>query len=118
MTVAGIIARVQGAMNQQKNSVILKEMKTMTIEQLVPIIVRYLKESGWPGHDGNFFDCDWPGLAHGTWYHPRWLAQMVVGIVEERLSKYGDRRIGLKLTLRDFSLTKADYEWLKGKVGD
>mgnify|MGYP003395089281 CR=1 FL=1 len=104
--------------------------KNMTIEQLVPIIVMSLRESEWPGHDGNFFDCDFPGLLQGTWYHPRWLAQMVVGIVEERAKRIHhsaeeviifdsceEKETDIKDAYRELGLSQRDWTWLKGKVG-
>ena len=64
---------------------------------------------------------------------PLWLAQMVVGIVEERAElsyrRQGGKWAFIALTARerrewrtralhDFNLTKEDYEWLKGKPQD
>ena len=135
----------------------------MTIEALVPIIVKALKEiSEWPwetdnnilaspvlkrgggfgslvGHIGTWLDRDFVAAS------PLWLAQMVVGIVEERAghkqsiirisgNTYRPTRFRLgrkeknpyfrwteddfiKEAVQDFGLSVEDYEWLKGKVG-
>lgn len=102
------------------------------IEKLVPVIVKALRYRDSVG--------SW-GLYDG------WLARLVVGIVEERAKYrqadawadlledelhepehrdhdqcYQDARavdeISHKLALRDFNISQADYEWLKGKVGE
>ena len=123
----------------------------MTIEQLVPAIVKALRrlpEPPWHVSGDNAADTehresglalvdtgrteDWPIARLCEWFtadfiasSPRWLAQMVVGIVEEREDRYmhtGDWRQDMSLdaaqyqALRDFSLTESDWIWLKEKV--
>ena len=95
------------------------------IETLVPQIVKALREYEWPETDCSvhFRLLDW--TRGGNWYHPLWLAQMVVGIVEEReqwliLATLKDEP-GLLVeaqALREFSLTLEDWTWLKEKVGE
>ena len=117
----------------------------MTIEQLIPQIVKTLREiSEWPWKD-HPTDEYWivSSTNHGVVTvedvekhfiknSPLWLAQMVVGIVEERAElnyrrqggKWGfialtdkEQREWQTRALRDFSTSTEDYEWLKGKVG-
>ena len=52
---------------------------------------------------------------------PVWLAQMVVGMVEERAERHDEEHdvlgLGLLDALRDFGITPEDWTWLKEKVG-
>ena len=88
------------------------------IEQLVPEIVRMLRESEWPDVYGDLFR---NGIR--TWYHPSWLAQMVVGLVEERAMSHSvidleiQEEAAIERAVDNFNISVADYEWLKGKVG-
>ena len=101
----------------------------MTPEQLVPIIVKALREiSPWPWTWGAPPLKHWPkspelSAARFIRQSPLWLAQMVVEMVEERTHVYANDSEGkwdathfIAETLRDFSLTEADWKWLKGKV--
>ncbi len=66
------------------------------------------------------------GLHHASFLasSPIWLAQMVVGVVEERSQRYLNlsfrkscpHDVALCKALHDFGLTKDDWTWLKGKV--
>ncbi len=71
----------------------------MTIEQLVPQIVKALKEIPWGERDF-------------------WLAQMVVGIVEKEawLKADGNGNPQYDVALREFGLSEDDWRWLKGKI--
>ena len=89
--------------------------KPPTPEQLIPIIVKTLREYPlWARRD-------------------LWLAQMVMEMVKERVKRkhmacpHGGLSAAICRhpvnfhrdgALRDFSLSVADYEWLKGKVGE
>ena len=117
------------------------------IKTLVPQIVKALREiSDWPWgfrdisipktDDGLGFVSDLNGIDfshHGTnrktkvqnvtdgkfiAASPLWLAQMVVGMVEERAElryPWCDHfEQALYHALRDFSLTESDWKWLKG----
>ena len=81
----------------------------MTIEALVPIIVKALRETK---------ECTYiiPDYAE----YEDWLAQMVVGMVEERADYYArpDSDPNLQKALCNFGLTTEDYEWLKGRVNE
>ena len=86
----------------------------MTIEWLVPIIVKSLLDEG----KSMFFA--------GFYQRGRWLAQMVVGIVKVKAEGHCNWQdhthawcdASIESALRDFSITQADYEWLKGRVGE
>ncbi len=78
------------------------------VEQLVPQIVKTLKEIPWGERAWGKRDF--------------WLAQMVVGLMEERknwlilATLKGQPKLAEAQALRDFSLTESDWNWLKGKV--
>ena len=117
----------------------------MKTEQLVPIIVKALREiSEWPWHKSI--------ASHGEGYNiweaqtssqyillatvfgaeieaalftstPLWLAQMVMGIIQERATILkGDSEFHIDFYIPearcDFGISPEDYEWLKGKVGE
>ena len=98
------------------------------IETLVPQIVKALREYEWPETDCSvhFRLLDW--TRGGNWYHPLWLAQMVVALVQKEadlcnVSHYEvNGEIGghscTKGTLSRFGLTPDDWTWLKGKVDE
>ena len=122
----------------------------MTTEALVPIIVKALREiSDWEwefdeklgdvtgswrvniGRTGGLiatvfgistwavkYNCNGRFIASS----PLWLAQMVVGIVEERAAQhdkvYEVIGLGLLDALRDLSITPKDWAWLQQKVND
>ena len=110
----------------------------MTPEKLVPEIVRQLRTGVWPETAKAGIIISEETDACGEWYHPLWLAQMVVGWIQDREKQYASVGYSvpgyfvenpgpifihvyggnepLKLALRDFSISKEDYEWLKGKV--
>lgn len=137
--------------------------KKLHFEQLVPIIVKALKEiSEWPWHKSvsshgggyNIWDAQNVSLAttfgdetDGTLFasSPLWLAQMVVGIIEERartlkcihLLETGETKTEHETlrfaaydnhcgslnkwwipnkVLHEFGLTPKNYEWLRGKI--
>ena len=98
----------------------------MTTEALVPQIVKALR------------DADNEHILTALTRYELWLAQMVVGWIQDREKQYASVSYSvpgyfvenpgpifihvyggnepLKLALRDFSISKEDYEWLKGKV--
>ena len=100
----------------------------MTPEQLVPIIVKALREiSDWKWQRAK--NTTHPSFVDAS---PIWLAQLVVGIVEERAAIHriegtcGEAHIlypdyckeeSLVEALRDFGITPEDLTWLKEKVG-
>ena len=75
----------------------------MTPEQLIPIIVKVLRETQRPWGRKDL-----------------WLAQMVVGMVQQKAKEHKRRgcRGGMAESLFDFSLTPEDWTWLKEKVGE
>jgi len=59
---------------------------------------------------------------------PRWLAQLMIELVEERADKYAEMAVPeveyntekarwIKAALNNFNLTLEDWTWLKEKVG-
>lgn len=105
----------------------------MTPEKLVPIIVAELRSGVWPKSTKYGIIISDETDACGEWYHPIFLAQMVVEIIilQKRIIRYRMTKAGFPEwdlssrekdveaeVLRDFGLTNQDYEWLKGKVGE
>ena len=116
----------------------------MTIEKLVPEIIHELRTVVWPKSRKAGVIISDETDACGEWFHPLWLAQMVVGIVEEKALKlkcihlletgeaeteheairlsYSDSHCRslnwwiINRTLRDFSLTPKDWTWLKERI--
>ena len=98
----------------------------MTIEQLIPVIVKALKKiSPWPWQTAKAgFDLALVEARDASFIasFPLWLAQMVVGMVEERgNAKYRgghNWESAKELVFHDFGISPEDYEWLKEKVGE
>lgn len=102
----------------------------MTPEQLVPEIVKALREiSPWSWKDQFKGENPYGVLIASS---PLWLAQIVVGVVAERarthfyVKGYGPTPDAsfkkwnecINIALRDFGLTEADWQWLKEKAGE
>ena len=103
------------------------------IETLVPQIVKALRETERVcGQCGAKHPDERPEERWITQQRPwdkkdLWLAQMVVGIVEERADKYAEMAVPeiayneekewwIEVVLNNFSLTPEDWLWLKEKV--
>src|SRR3990167_1136334 len=99
-------------------------------------------DSTWPITTANIYTCfETKGFTswYGRWFHPRWLAQLVVVLVEQRakpLAKkqypdagwsdlpdeigtvsYAAKEKFVRLALRDFNLIEERYAELKRRLG-